>query len=217
MGEKKGGPQGLSTVRLDPNKEPLHPKDELPPGDPGEEHAERLLAAGSGPGQVPQEDPQEEEVKDAAASLEEMRAKEDARFMEEYKDLRISELVTTGRVSHEVEIAEQKFVLRTLIDEENEAIEAELSGMLSGEGTMAQTHVAALIRRHILARSLVSMNGHPLGDTAAERYEKLKSWAMPLLLLLHEDYRELNKAIAILLTGSSGNSLERLLIGRELL
>ena len=203
-------------VRLDPDKEPLHPKDELPPVDPGEEHAAQVMAAASAvpdPGQEPQEDSMAESMR----AMEEMKAKEDAAFMKKYEDLNVTELVMTGSVSHEVEIAGQKFSLKTLVDEENEAIEAELSGMLNEEGTKAQTHVAALIRRHILARSLVSMNGHSLGADASERYEKLKTMSMPILLLLHEEYRSLNKAISILLTGSSGNSLERLLIGRELL
>ncbi len=215
MGENKGGPRGMNTVRLDPAKAPLHPKDELPPGDPGEEHAASVLDAAKSADPAPRAAEAKTDMDAAEVNFEQMKMEEDARFMKKYQDLDIDELVVTGRLSHKATIAKQEFVLRTLTDAESEAVEEELSSMINSERPMAQTHVAALIRRHVLARSLVSMNGESLGESPMDRYARLKDMAMPILLLLHEEYRGLNKAVAILLTGSSGNSLERLLIGPE--
>lgn len=215
MGENKGGPRGMSTVRLDPNKEPLHPKDELPPGDPGEEHAASVLNAAKNADPAPRSAQVEAESEETEVNFEQMKMEEDAEFMKKYQDLDIDELVVTGKLSHKATVAKQEFVLKTLTDAESEAVEEELSSMINSERPMAQTHVAALIRRHVLARSLVSMNGESIGKTPKDRYDRLKSMAMPILLLLHEEYRSLNKAVAILLTGSSGNALERLLIGPE--
>ncbi len=215
MGENRGGPRGMSTVRLDPAKEPLHPKDELPPGDPGEDHAASVLDAAKSADPVPRSAQAGEGAEGAEVSFEQMKMEEDAEFMKKYQDLDMDELVVTGKLSHKATIAKQEFVIKTLTDAESEAVEEELSSMINSERPMAQTHVAALIRRHVLARSLVSVNGESLGESPKDRYDRLKAMAMPILLLLHEEYRSLNKAVAILLTGSSGNSLERLLIGPE--
>lgn len=216
MGEKRGGPMGVETqsVRLDP------PKGETPLGDEGEDHAAAVLKAAqsaqasiSGEGEEEGDKTPLERVRDME---KEEQSKKDEQFMEKYQGLNINELILTGRLSHTFNLSDDCiFEIQTLTENENIEIESELTGMINSEQQMASSHVSANIRRHILARSIKEMNGQSFGDSAQTRFEKIGNMSAPLVLHIHMEYRKLNRAVSILLTGSSGNPLERLLIGRE--
>ncbi len=224
MGEKRGGPMGVRTkeqpsVRLDP------PKVDPVLGEEGEEHAARLMKSAQSAqsvvapqdGRSPNQIQEDEEKKEGEAEniVAELRRKEDEKFMSKYT-LNISEFLVTGRLTHTFKIGGVCEVeIQTLIEDENLAIEAEFSGMINQEQSFATSHVSATIRRHTLARSIKSMNGVEYGANVEARFEKLGSMGSPMVLYIHGEYRKLNKAVSILLTGSSGNSLERQLIGLE--
>lgn len=214
MGEKRGGPMGVGTqsVRLDP------PQKEVPLGDEGEEHAAAVLKAAKSAQASISDAPPAESEKEAGTAREEwekLKKEQDDAFMADY-DLNMNELILTGRVSHLFKIADTcEFGIQTLTEEENIQIEAELTGMINSEERMAASHVSANIRRHLLARAIRTMNGQEFGTDVAERFQKIGPMSGALILHIHTEYRKLNKAVSILLTGSSGNSLERLLIGQE--
>ncbi len=219
MGEKRAGPMGVRTkeqpaMRLDP------PKVGPVLGEEGEEHAARLLkSAESSQAAVAQEpqpqEPQEGKDLEARKVLEEIKRKEDEEYMADY-NLDMSELLMTGRLTHTFTIGDACEVeIQTLTEDENLAIEAEISEMINQDQTLSRTHVSTLVRRHTLARSLKSMNGVEYGASAEARFGKLGSMGSSMVLYIYGEYRKLNRAVSILLTGSSGNSLEHQLIGPE--
>lgn len=203
---------GTQSVRLDP------PKKETPLGDEGEEYAATILkAAQSAQASISDASPAEPEKEEGTASeeWEKLKKEQDDAFMAGY-DFNMNELVLTGRVSHSFKVTDAcTFEIQTLTEEENIQIEAELTEMINSEKRMAASHVSAKIRRHLLARAIRTMNGQEFGADVAERFQKIGPMSGPLVLHVHTEYRKLNKAVSILLTGSSGNSLERLLIGQE--
>jgi hypothetical protein len=216
----RGGPPGLQTkagpVRLDPTRKDEAPET-LPEADPGEAHAADVMSAAQRMNAVPSTQGEVAEAEEGGElTLEEFQRKQDELFMENYPDLDVNQLITAGFLTHTVKIGENFEVqIRTITEDENSAIEQELSNMVGKEEAMARTHMASEVRRHILARSIMSMGGESFGDKPDDKYRRLGTLASPLTMLLHQEYRKLNKAASLLLTGSSGNSLERLLIGDE--
>ena len=74
--------------------------------------------------------------------------------------------------------------------------------------------ISETISRRILSHCIVSINGVEFGSDTKDRFEKIGKMDKAVKLKLYEELLDLNKAVAILVTGSSGNSLERLLTGR---
>lgn len=149
-------------------------------------------------------------VAEVQEELEKVRAIEDKAFMSRYEDVEKEQLIVSGYVTHEAEIMEGfKVTIRTLKEQEDLDVS---QALMDVQGT--QHFVAETISRHILARSVVAINGAPFGKSVDDRFEKIGDWAKAIKLSVYQELLELNKAVGIMIKGHSGNSLEPLLIGR---
>lgn len=160
----------------------------------------------------PEDPPVEEEQGDdpLKQAVEDVQKKADEEFMSRYDDVKAAELIARGYVTHEVElVGSMKVVLRTMTEEEDMEISRKIYGT---EGT--SHYVNEMISRYTLSTAIVSINGVPYGQDDDDRYKRLGKMAKAIKLQLYQDWLDLNKATGILVTGSSGNSLERLLTGR---
>lgn len=161
----------------------------------------------------PEDPPVEEEQGDDGAPLkqamDEIKKKEDDLFMAEYQDVKPEELIATGSVSHTVSFLGMEIVLRTITEDEDLAVSKQIYGT---EGTAH--FISESISRRILSHCIVSINGVEFGSDPEDRFKKIGKMGKAIKLKLYEELLDLNKAVAILVTGSSGNSLERLLTGR---
>jgi hypothetical protein len=157
--------------------------------------------------------------------LDEMQKVEDSTFMKKYTDVTMDTLISQGSVIHESEIAPGfKVKLRTLKKKEELEIKER---MTQYEGS--QMYVIDQINTDTLVKALVSINGialptedkkDPKTDEVIEsafesRKRTITDLPDALCMAMLEEYRALNKALVILIKGSSKNSLARLLLGRE--
>ena len=173
---------------------------------------------------MPESQKQPEPPVDLDRKMEELQKAEDDAFMKDYQDISMDSLISKGVVSHEVEIAKGfKVKVRTL--RKREELEVK-SKMTNYDG--AQIYVMDQINTDTLVNSVVSINGIDLptenkvdkdGKLIKTAFEARKDVILDLgdvlCLALMEEYRALNKALVILIKGSSKNSLGRLLLGRE--
>jgi len=181
--------------------------------------------------QSPQPQPQspkEPEKKTPDQVLEEAQTeldkKKDAEFMLGYKDVSMDDLISRGYVSHEVKLTD-KFIIkiRTLKKKEELDVKRRLSGY---DG--AQIYVMDEANVDTLAYAVMEINKEllPIEDqkqkdvvekTAFElRKEVIGDLSDAITVALTEELRNLNKALVIMLRGSSKNSLARRLLGQEL-
>ena len=165
-----------------------------------------------------------ESAADLEIKMEEVQKAEDAIFMKGYPDVSMDSLIANGYIVHEATIATGfKVKMRTLKKKEELEIK---SKMTNYDGS--QMYVMDQINTDTLAKCVISINGIdlPTDDkkdksdvvikTAFEsRKEVITELADALTLAMLEEYRALNKALVILIKGSSKNSLGRLLLGRE--
>lgn len=142
--------------------------------------------------------------------IEELRKKKDEIFMSRYEDIEREQLIVSGYITHTEKIMDGfEVTIRTLKEQEDLDISQE---MLDTQGT--QHFITETISRHVLARSVVAINGTPFGSDVDERFEKIGEWAKAIKLSVYQEVLDLNKAVGIIIKGHSGNSLEPLLIGR---
>ena len=161
---------------------------------------------------------------DLEKKMEELQKAEDAEFMKGYSDVSMDDLISKGFVSHVAQIAPGfKIKIRTLKKKEELDIK---SKMTNYDGS--QMYVMDQINTDTLALAVISINDHELPtegkkgkddketETAFElRKNIISELGDVLCLAMSEEYRALNKALVILVKGSSKNSLARLLLGRE--
>ena len=161
---------------------------------------------------------------DLENKMEELQKAEDAVFMKGYTDTSMDSLISNGFISHEAEIAKGfKIKLRTLKKREELDVK---SKMTNYDG--AQLYIMDQINTDTLAKSIISINGIDLptedkldkdGKLVKKAFDSRKDVILDLgdvlCLAMMEEYRALNKALVILIKGSSKNSLGRLLLGRE--
>lgn len=164
----------------------------------------------SGPDDDPQQEDQtgRDKLKEVA---DQIREKEDALFMAKYEDLDGAQLVATGYVTHVVEIMEG-FVLklRTVTEDEDLEISTEAYDLVGNAHFINES-----ISKMVLARAIVEVNGIPFGTDVPDRFKRVGKFGKILKLAAFDEWRMLNKALSIKIKGHSGNSLERLLIGRD--
>ena len=160
---------------------------------------------------------------DFQKKMEELQKAEDNAFMKDYSDVSIDDLISRGFVIHTIEITKGFTVkMRTLKKKEELEVKQRLS---TYDG--AQMYVVDQINTDTLAFAAMEINGVPL-PTAEQKNKEGKSLTVfearkeiitelgdVLCLAMIEEYRSLNKALVILVKGSSKNSLARLLLGQE--
>lgn len=164
-------------------------------------------------GVVPQLDIAAPDV-DLKAKLEEMQKAEDEAFMKAYQDVSVDDLITKNFLVHEAEIMKGFNVkIRTLRKSEELDVKRRVS-----EYDGAQMYVVDQLNVDALTYSLMEINGSPLPEVP-EKFDDAKKLISDLpdavVVAILEEYRNLNKALVILMRGSSKNSLARLLLGRE--
>jgi len=160
----------------------------------------------------------EQPEQDFAKQAEDLLKAQDEEFMSAYKDASLDDLIAKGFIAHTVDIAPGFSVkIRTLRKREELEVKERIS-LYSG----SQIYVLDQINVDTLALAVVEINGVPLPTEAKDketlidvRKNRLMDLGDVLCLAMLEEYRSLNKALVILLKGSSKNSLARLLLGRE--
>ena len=173
--------------------------------------------------------PKEPDKKTPDQELAELQAeadrKSDEKFMLGYKDVSMDDLVSKGYVCHEVKMTEKLVIkLRTLKKKEELDVKKRLP---SYEG--AQIYVMDEAIADTLAYSIIEINKELLPtedkkqrDGTIEKYafdmrkEIVCDLPDAIAVALTEELRNLNKALIIMLRGSSKNSLARRLLGQEL-
>jgi len=121
---------------------------------------------------------------------------EDMKFIEAYRDVKISELFTYGFIRHEVAIhGDVNAVIRTLKSKEDKELAKRLSGY-AGINIL----VGAENGDDILEFSLVSF-----GDRVFNEPEEARAFmaeqSMAVKVLLVQEFKKLNKATAIMIKG----------------
>lgn len=156
-------------------------------------------------------------IGDPDDGVEEMMAKaqkaEDDKFMEDYDDVVMDELISMGYVSHTFDIVEGfSFKIRTLKKKEELDIKKRISNY---EG--AQIYVLDESNTNTIAYCLVEINGSELPDDFEKRREIVEDLSDVVTVAIIDEFRDLNKALVVLIKGSSKNSLARRLLGPELI
>jgi hypothetical protein len=137
----------------------------------------------------------------------------DRKFLEKYGELDLMRLVTEGSVQHEVEVFKGfTVVIRTLTEDEDQEILKKVETLVGSNWYMGD-----MSSRITLSYAIVKVNGVEFGDNQENRLEKIGKWGKVLKLALFQEFRGLNKAVALKMEGRSGNLLERLLIGQDLI
>ena len=172
--------------------------------------------------------PEKAKLPDSPEAIEEkmgeLQKAEDAVFMKGYPDISMDSLIANGYIVHEAVITQGfKVKMRTLKKKEELEIKSKMSNY---DGS--QMYVIDEINTDTLAKCVISINGIdlPTDDKKGKNDEVVKTafvsrkeviteLADALTLAMLEEYRALNKALVILIKGSSKNSLGRLLLGRE--
>ncbi|MEN6550195.1 MAG: hypothetical protein ABFE07_29475 [Armatimonadia bacterium] len=146
--------------------------------------------------------------------MEELQKAEDTVFMKGYQDVSMPDLISRGYILHQAEITPGFTVkLRTLRKREELDVKRRVANYNG-----AQIYVVDELNVDALAFALVEINGVPQPDPVKE-FDKAKANIVELpdalVVAILEEYRNLNKALVILVKGSSKNSLARHLLGRE--
>lgn len=159
-------------------------------------------------------EPKPESLEKLDKTIESLQKAEDEAFMKDYQDVSMADLISKGFLCHKVKIAEGFEVkIRTLRKREELEIKRRIS-----DYNGAQMYVVDELNVDALVYALVEINGVPQPDPVKE-FEKAKSSILDLpdglVVAALDEYRALNKALVILVKGSSKNSLARHLLGRE--
>jgi hypothetical protein len=193
------------SVRLDPEPEKTA----------AEAQPEKILTKE----RVEKDPPEAEAPRDPSDALDRMdrdqeQEEADLKFLEEYENLEVTQLVMEGYVEHKVAIIDEFVItIRTVTEDEDSEIMKRLEDLKG-----SQPYLSEQISRHTLAFGVVSVNGATFGEDADDRYTRIGKWAKPIKLAVWEEWLKLNKAVAMKIRGGkSGNSLERLLIGPALI
>ncbi len=166
-------------------------------------------------------EPQEEGslAADATAALDRMEedqrlAEEDKKFLEDYKDLDLMQLIMQGYVEHDVTIIKgMKVRLRTITEDEDAEISKGLEGLKG-----SQLWLSEQISRKNLSYGVTAVNGAVFGEDNEDRFARIGKWGKPIKLAIWEEWQKLNKAVGMMIKGGrSGNSLVHRLIGQDLI
>jgi hypothetical protein len=153
----------------------------------------------------------------------EIDKKLDETFMLGYKDVSMDDLISRGYVAHLVKLTDKyTFKIRTLKKKEELDVKKRLA---SYDG--AQIYVMDEANVDTLTYAVLEINGEPLPLEDEKEKDEVKKTAFDIrkeivielsdaiAIALTEELRDLNKALVILLRGSSKNSLARRLLGPE--
>jgi len=156
-----------------------------------------------------------EESKPEIPSLEEMteaaRAKADAAFMKDYEDVRVDDLISLGYVRHTFQVVEGlDITIRTLRKKEELDIKKRI-----GEYNGAHVYILDETNSNTLGYCILEINGEPLPKEFVDRREIVDNLSDVVAVDIIDKFRDLNKALVILMKGSSKNSLARRLLGPE--
>ena len=135
---------------------------------------------------------------------------EDEAFLKKYGEIDLMRLVTTGVVQHELELFEGfKVTLRTLTEDEDQEIIKKVEEIVG-----SNWYIGDMSSRITLSYALIKVNGVAFGDDQESRLKKIGEMGKVIKIALFQEFRKLNKAVAMKMEGRSGNLLERLLIGQ---
>jgi len=137
----------------------------------------------------------------------------DKKFMEDYGDISMDDLISKGYVQHVFEVTEGlDITIRTLRKKEELDIKKRI-----GEYDGAQIYVLDETNTNTIAYCVMEINGEPLPDGFEDRRKAIDDLSDVICVAIIDEFRSLNKALVILLKGSSKNSLARRLLGPELI
>ena len=168
---------------------------------------------------------EKEEEKDSMdevkGELDSMVKEADIKFMEQYEDVTMDDLIMKGYVEHTAEIAPGFTVkVRTLRKREELDIKRRVSDY---EGI--QLYIMDQANTNTMTYALMELNGTELPELEAdsddfdESFHKKRSIILDLsdavVVAIREEFKNLTKALVILLKGSSKNYLARHLLGQE--
>jgi len=138
---------------------------------------------------------------DSDEKLNEKIRKEDEEFIKNYEDVKIEELFSYGFVRHEVTLhGSIKAVIRTLMTKEDKDLAKRL-GNYSG----TNLYVGAENGDDILEYCLLSFGQNEFSDPSQARLF-MENQSMAVKVLLIQEFKRLNKAVAILLRGPGGEN-----------
>ena len=150
-------------------------------------------------------------VKDLESMIKESDEDADKKFMEDYRDITIDDLIVNGCISHEANIFEGFVVkIRTLTKKEEISVKRKIS-----EYDGVQIYIMDETNLNTLVYAIEEINGSPLPEKFEEKKEILLKQSDTVMVAISDAFRDLNKALIILIKGSSKNSLAHRLLGRE--
>jgi len=121
---------------------------------------------------------------------------EDEKFIKKYSDIKMSDLFTFGYVMHTIDVhGDVKAVIRTLKSKEDRELARRLNGY---EGT--KMYVYAANGDDILEYALMKFGDLEFREPGSAR-KFMEDQSMAVKLLLVQEFRQLNKALAIFLKG----------------
>jgi len=150
-------------------------------------------------------------VEDTAESPSDSELDEDKEFMRGYADITSDSLIMNGYVSHVVEVNDSiSYKIRTLRKREELDVKKRI-----GEYDGANMYVFDETNVNTAAYCLMEINGEPLPEEFVDKREAVVDLPDTLVVDILDEFRDLNKALIIMLKGSSKNSLARRLVGPE--
>ena len=150
-------------------------------------------------------------------TMEELQKQEDEEFMKEYEGLNFDDLIMKGYLEHAIDVTDSfQIKLRTLKKKEELDIKKRIA---SYDGV--QMYVLDQVNVDTLCYALMEINSDPMQTTFetdeefATKKARIEDLSEALVLEMLEEFRKLNRALVILIKGSSKNSLARRLLGQE--
>jgi len=135
----------------------------------------------------------------------------DKEFMSEYSDVSIDDLIVNGFISHTAKIFDGFAVkIRTLTKKEEIDVKRKIS-----EYDGVQIYIMDETNLNTLVYAIEEINGVPLPEKFEDRKDMLLNQSDTVMVAISDAFRDLNKALIILIKGSSKNSLAHRLLGRE--
>lgn len=208
------GEQGKLIPESPPSSGPVA----LDPPRPKPERREEPKAA-PGPEKLKIQEKPKKKVKEKTQEekMEELQKLEDDDFMKGYPGLSLNDLIMKGFLEHTVKITDNFEVkLRSLKKKEELDIKRRIA---TYDGV--QMYVLDQVNVDTLCYALMEINGAVLADTfeSEEDFEtkkgKIENLPEAIVLEILEEFQRLNRALVILIKGSSKNSLARRLLGQE--
>jgi hypothetical protein len=185
------------------------------------EKAKQLDPKPKPPAEAEAPEPEEKPQTDLDVA-EEFQELSDEEFMKGYEDITVDDVIVNGYVEKKVDLTKNfSFKVRTLKKKE----ELDLKRRISDYDGV-QMYVLDEINVDTLAFAVTEINGTPMAELPSDpdkrkeaidkRKDVIGELSEAVTLSMIEEFRKLNKALVILLKGSSKNFLARRLLGQGL-